>query len=533
MRKAGFIGKNITTTTASASGVFEKFEINSRKSASAWPTTPQVVGGTYTLSSDTGTGYFSNGVYPGTNFKITVSLEGIPSTYVNNNWYIYYQLRQTYYNDGKNSGGYTSSFYGTAGTGGDWTNNDYDISYGRTLLTSATTNTSPYFRALSMVGEWYNSAIYNNYFTNNTAKDVYIDVYLVNGSGGNINDNSTITLKTNMILYKKPCGISYSYSPTTVQEGGYLGITLAYAFSSTFVGYGGTLGTKDYRMAISSGTGSTADAALFSTPINLTVGGGGLLNYSALITSDGLTEGTETIYTYLTTYSPATTTFVNIGNSGVPYFNITDPPAAPSYLTSGNKAPILGAGAASWPPSGYTELFNSNADDSFVTVPLGFTFNMAGTGYTTTYMGSNTYITFSNGSTNYSSLSASNPAFPKFMFGAADNSYQRVAYKQSAGNWCKIRYEGNGTTSGTGGSPGITLEITLYNPSFLGTSNYVCEVLIGGHNRSGGVWGAYSATTQYATGSYAANSSYVFVSTDSTSTGFSIYSNYYVTTATS
>lgn len=530
MRKAGLVGKRATSTTANASGVYELFEQQTLSSQTLWPKAP-TCNNTYTLSSDTGGGYYSNGVFPGTNFRISVTLDGIPSYYVNNGWYIRYVIRSSYTSSGKSSSGYTANFQGTAGTSGDWSGNDFDISAVNSLLTSATSNTSGYFRALAMVGEYNSSTVYNSAFSQNFNKYVYIDVYLVPGSSGTESTAGSVRIAYGMTFYRSPAGISYYFSPSTAQEGsGTITCYASYASSGTTVGYGGTMGTRAYQLNFSSGSGSTSDIGIFGTSFNITPGSTGTI--SATPTSDGVTEGSETFYTYLSVLNNAST-YVNIGNSGVPYFTVTDPPAAPSYLTSGNKAPILGSGGATWPPSGYTELFNSNSDDSSVTVPLGFTFNMAGTGYTTAYMGSNTYVTFGAGSSAYSSLSASNPPYPKFMLGAADNSFQRVATKQSAGNWCKIRYEGNGSTSGTGGSPGITIEITLYNPSFLGTSNYVCEVLIGGHNRTGGVWGAYSASAQYATGSYAANSSYVFVSTDSTSTGFTIWNNYYVTTATS
>lgn len=98
-------------------------------------------------------------------------------------------------------------------------------------------------------------------------------------------------------------------------------------------------------------------------------------------------------------------------------------------LSAGNAAPSLGASSvASWPPAGYTSLQNASVDDNFVNVPITST-TFFGVARTIAYVGSNAYITFGNGSTNYSALSTTNPALDKFMFNAGDRSYQRVGYR--------------------------------------------------------------------------------------------------------
>lgn len=196
-------------------------------------------------------------------------------------------------------------------------------------------------------------------------------------------------------------------------------------------------------------------------------------------------------------------------------------------ISTGTKLPVYGTGGGSYPPTGsWTGIQNASVDDGFLTITLPFTFYIAGGGYTTTYMGSNTYLTFSSGSSLYSGLSASNPALPKFMFGAADNSYQRVSTYASGSNYMRIRYEGNGSTSGTVGTPGITLEITLFNPSLFGNKN-VLELLVGNHNRTNGVANVANASTAYATYTQAANQSYVFEG-NSDGTSWTIYTGYYV-----
>jgi len=214
-----------------------------------------------------------------------------------------------------------------------------------------------------------------------------------------------------------------------------------------------------------------------------------------------------------------------IGRSDV--IEITEPPASLYSIALGTKAPVYGAGGGTYPPTGsWTGLQNASADDRFVTINIPFTFTFNSTGYTTTYMGSNTYLTFGSGSSAFNGLSASNPALNKFMFGASDNSFQRVSSFASGTNYVRIRYEGNGSTSGTVGSPGITLEITLFNPSLFGNKN-VLELLVGNHNRTGGVANVANTSTAYATYTQAANQSYVFEG-NSTGTSWTIYTGYYV-----
>ena len=180
-------------------------------------------------------------------------------------------------------------------------------------------------------------------------------------------------------------------------------------------------------------------------------------------------------------------------------------PSVPGYA-----APVYGASAGAYPPSGWTGLQNASVDDGFLTIALPFTFYLAGTGYTTTYQGSNSYLTFGAGSSSYSGLSASVPPNPKLMFGSADNSYQRVSTLSSASS-LKIRYEGNGATSGTAGSSGIVVELALFNPAlFLGNLN-VIEMRVGVHNRLGGVSMIANASTSLLDYTLAQNQSYVFI----------------------
>lgn len=213
------------------------------------------------------------------------------------------------------------------------------------------------------------------------------------------------------------------------------------------------------------------------------------------------------------------------------YFDeITGIDAALYSIVAGTKAPIYGAGGGTYPPTAsWTGIQNVSADDAFLTINLPFTFYIAGSGYTTTYMGSNTYLTFSAGATEYGNLGAlgaTRPPVPKFHFGSADNSYQRVSRFASGTDYQRIRYEGTAATTGTVGSPNIVLEITLFNPSVTGGNN-VLELLVGNHNRTNGARMVASATTQYATYTLSANQSYVFEG-NSDGTSWTIYTGYNV-----
>ena len=190
-------------------------------------------------------------------------------------------------------------------------------------------------------------------------------------------------------------------------------------------------------------------------------------------------------------------------------------------IQSGTKAPIFGAGGGTYPPSGWTGLQNVSADDASLSVSFPFTWTIDSTGYTECFVGSNTYITFGSGSSVFSSLTASNPALNKIHLGAADNSYQRVSTFSSGTNYTRIRYEGNASTSGTVGSPGIVYECTFFNPSLFGGRNVV-EVLVGNHNRTTGQFGIANTSSYYASGTISANQSYVFEG-DSVGTNWTLY----------
>ena len=189
------------------------------------------------------------------------------------------------------------------------------------------------------------------------------------------------------------------------------------------------------------------------------------------------------------------------------------PPAvvSPAYGTSGADPAVLAA-------DGYTYNQNASMDDSFYSVNIGFTFYIYGSGSSTLCVGSNTYITLGSGSSMYGGLSlgpAAAPNIPALHLGSADNSYQR-GWSKIYSDRVIIRYEGNGITSGTPGSPGIVYEATFYKSN--GSNQYI-QVNIGNHNKTSGVFGLTSGASSGASylnfGTVSPNLSF-YVVTDAT-----------------
>ena len=144
-------------------------------------------------------------------------------------------------------------------------------------------------------------------------------------------------------------------------------------------------------------------------------------HYTAGGTGTSLSPSANTTYVWDATGT--TTTFL----AGYQYINGV-------ATAAGSTNPSLGASSVgSWPPTNWTSLQNASVDDAFVSVTIAPT-TFFGTSRTTAYIGSNAYITFGAGSALYSGLSATVPAVDKFMFNAADRSYQRVAYLTAGGS---------------------------------------------------------------------------------------------------
>jgi hypothetical protein len=106
-----------------------------------------------------------------------------------------------------------------------------------------------------------------------------------------------------------------------------------------------------------------------------------------------------------------------------------------------------------------------NNDDGYWTLSLPFNISYLGVTYNQIFVGTNCYVTFTNGSVVYSGVSVTNPALPKIMWCAKDNSVQRIYYGVegiSPNRTYRVRQEGTSTISGTVGSPTMISEWTFY-----------------------------------------------------------------------
>lgn len=211
-------------------------------------------------------------------------------------------------------------------------------------------------------------------------------------------------------------------------------------------------------------------------------------------------------------------------------FNITPPSS--NILIQGTAVPVFGSSAAAYNTTtdnapynaGWTLAISSTQDDSYFALNTLHNIYIYGTGYTTIYPGSNTYITAIGGSTNYGGLSFVNPALPAIQLGSSDNSWQRVWYKTESDK-TKIRYEGTAYVSGTPGSPNIVYEVTFFKP--IDSYQYI-EIRFGVHNRTAGVFGIQNGGGSSVNGgTITPNQSYV-IRTDNTGNNPVIFSGYYM-----
>jgi len=103
-------------------------------------------------------------------------------------------------------------------------------------------------------------------------------------------------------------------------------------------------------------------------------------------------------------------------------------------------------------------------DDGWWELSLPFTVRYLGIDYDTVYVGTNNYLTFGDGSSQYQLLGPNNPHSPKIMMAAGDTSIQRIYYGteyESPNRTFRIRIEGSPTASGILDSPGIVYEYTF------------------------------------------------------------------------
>lgn len=324
-------------------------------------------------------------------------------------------------------------------------------------------------------------------------------------------------------------GITWTVSGTSFGGGAPIG--LVWNGSSFVLNYSGQIYTSTNGVSWTSHVDSGCYDAFIYTG-NKYIGS----DWAAGIirTSSSATSGWSTEYTFTGNFAdsaPSIRGGVGGNNIGVLYGDaglVLSNTTHEYFAVNGAALPTLGInGVASWPPAGWTSLQNASADDAFVSVALPFNFTLNTVARTTAFVGSNSYITFGSGSTQYSSLSATNPANDKIFFGAADNSYQRVARLTSGTDYVRIRYEGTATTSGTLGSPNIVVEITFFNPTKTGGRQLV-EIRVGQHSRSTGLFGIANTGSYYATETTIAPSMSYVLSGNSTGTAWEIFPAAYV-----
>jgi hypothetical protein len=134
-------------------------------------------------------------------------------------------------------------------------------------------------------------------------------------------------------------------------------------------------------------------------------------------------------------------------------------PATASVTTITNS--LLGVGSLTL---SMTPTVGSN-DDGYWTLSLPFNISYLGNSYNTIYVGTNHYLTFTDGSSVYTNLGPSNPNLPKIMWSCADNSVQRVYFgvEGTAPNRTyRVRVEGTASTGGASGNPNMVNEYVFY-----------------------------------------------------------------------
>ena len=206
-------------------------------------------------------------------------------------------------------------------------------------------------------------------------------------------------------------------------------------------------------------------------------------------------------------------------------------PEIEDILRIGTVAPGLGSTGAVFPPTGWDVVSDDSWDDEpFQISNWQFAFTLDSVAYTSTFVGSNTYLTFGAESYEYGPFGASSPYIRKILFGAADNSSQRIFSKAEMVlgglKIQRIRYEGTGTNTGTPGSPDIVAEFTFFQP--FPDGRQMVEARFGVHSTTTGPFMIASEEFALASDTITPNSSWVFIG-NSSGTTWTLTSNRFVT----
>lgn len=169
-------------------------------------------------------------------------------------------------------------------------------------------------------------------------------------------------------------------------------------------------------------------------------------------------------------------------STGLKLSAVSFDPNDPLAFSASNALPRLGANSAT-STTGWTTLYNGNVDDDFTSqVTLPFNVTISSTSSNAAFIGSNSYLTFAEGSDVYVP-DASSPELLKLLVAASDYSYQAVYTKAGTG-YVLLRYEGFNSASGTtAGSSNIIWEVALLAPHPT-TGAQVIELRIGNHEGS-------------------------------------------------
>jgi len=136
-------------------------------------------------------------------------------------------------------------------------------------------------------------------------------------------------------------------------------------------------------------------------------------------------------------------------------------------------------------------IFSGDDDDNSYEINLPWSVKYNNVSYDKIYIGSNSYVTFGGGSTEYSGFSASNPNLPTIFISSADNSVQNVFADISdddGDSMFVVRYEGYNSTSSNGDNSNIIWEITFYkNSSKIDIDIIHNEMLYDGYDGIGGM----------------------------------------------
>ena len=199
---------------------------------------------------------------------------------------------------------------------------------------------------------------------------------------------------------------------------------------------------------------NSSDVTVFSyTDSDTTENGGTIL---ASIRQTGLALNGDETYTivYNTT---VTSSLENITYASALSCTVTNDGTQGDAIITEITNQLLGAGsltASTTPTSG-------NSDDGFWTLNLPFSVSYLGNTYSTIYIGTNFYLTFSAGSSLYSNLNQTTPNLPKIMWCAADNSVQRIYYGVEGADTETYTVTNSGSSAYTinsSSNPTLTLE---------------------------------------------------------------------------